>query len=102
MSRELMHTLEPFSAKSPNALPPMCKAAHARFAHSEQEALQGLLSETLALIGSNVTMREINSYRFSDAGLGGTPFVNTLVDALERKGVYSDLPPELQEQSTNY
>ena len=59
-----------------------------------------LLGETLALLKDTVprhdhvnmqTLRQLedNSNRIPNVGMGGTPFLNTLVDAVERKGVYS-------------
>lgn len=71
-----------------------------RFAHSEEVALRDLLQEALDTIGDSITMRELNAGRIPEAGLACTPYINTLIDALERKGVYSSLPTHLHDQAS--
>jgi len=102
MSRQFMHDLGMFSAKSPLALLPICTAALVRFAHSEEGALRDLLSEALDIIGDSISLNELHTGRVPDAGLACTPYINTLIDSLERRGVYSPLPAAVHDQAAIY
>jgi len=102
ISRRLMHSLEPFLAVSPVAVVAQCSATLCRFASAEADALIALRDEALELIGNSLPVALLNCNRIPDAGLSCSPYLNEMLDVIDRVGKYSALPAGARTQKQFY
>ncbi len=93
MSRQLMHSCEPFFLKAPVAITSMCKAAMYRFARGESEFLNQLKAEVLGLLGEEQSVAGASLVRVPFGGLPYTPILESLIDALGIKGTFASFEP---------
>ncbi len=93
MSRQLMHSCEPFLLKAPVAITSMCKAAMYRFARAESVFLNQLKAEALCLLKDDQSLVGATRDRVPLGGLPHTPILESLLDALGIKGSFAPLGP---------
>jgi len=86
MSRELCHSLGPFTIIEPIPILSFCDAVRFRFARSERDYLRGLATEVGGMMGEGFSLNDAAGLGLPVGGSGGVAILSSLLDALEFKG----------------
>ena len=89
MSRELMHSFEPFSAVTPTALLPYCSAVMYRYARSQSETLESLHREAIGVLGDHQSLSNHVRDLIPHGEVDETPILNNLLNAVKLDGDFS-------------
>jgi len=96
MNQKLLHSFGHFCPVSPKPLFSLCIAANSRFAKAEENAIRLIQSDALQLLGNNLSLFSHGTSTFPSGNIVEKPFIQNLIDSLERKGVYSQFSNQLQ------
>ncbi len=89
MSRDMMHSFTPFSAKCPNAILATCRACMYRFAQAEGGFLRQLHAEACEMLDFCWPVEDACNNRIPKAGIDDQPLIEDLIDTDRLKGLFS-------------